>query len=118
MTIGGVSCGERSAVAQRGWQDWMSVGISTSGAITRQDFGKRLFYIPVVFNLMPTATVTSLETALKSAGKWGGITVVPDANDDLGIGAGGSVTLLFVQYGAEYIPNGYHRVSITFAYFA
>ena len=118
MTIGGVNCGERSNHARRGWRDWVSIGISTSGAVTRSDFGKREFDVPVNFNLLPTATAVSLETALQSAKKGGVVAVVPDSGDDLGIGASGSVNLVYMDYNATYVPVGYWNVTVLFKYFA
>ncbi|MEW6511883.1 MAG: hypothetical protein AB1428_13105 [Bacteroidota bacterium] len=118
MTIGGVSCGERSNQATRKWKDWVSIGISTSGAVTRTDFGKREYDVAINFNLLPTATVTSLETALQSAKKGGVVAVVPDSGDDLGIGASGSTNLVYMDYQAQYVPVGYWNVTILFKYYA
>jgi len=116
MTIAGVSLGERSAEAARDWQDWVSLGFSTAGVLTRYDFGKRLFPITVVFNQMIYATVQSLETALQTAKIGGTIAVVPDAGDDLGCGISGSTNMVFMGYHADFVGGGYWKVVINLQY--
>jgi hypothetical protein len=107
MTIGGVSCGERTTVALDQPRRWISAGISKSGAVSVTDFGKTVQEVPIVFRLMSESTKNSLKTALMtSTGVWGTVSITPDSGDDLQVGASGATNFIFLSFLAEYEAPG------------
>ena len=115
MTIGGVSCGARNTPAVDTPTKWVSAGISMNADVTRTDFGKKAQDIPVHFSLMTQTTKDSLKTALMdTAGPYGTVSVTPDTNDDLGIGASGAVNLIFLTFSAQYVAGDRWAVDVLF----
>lgn len=97
MTIGTVNMGTRSHPATDEPMRWISAGLSAAGDVTVFDFGRTQQDVPIYFRLKSDTQRTTLKTQLETTSKpWGLVSVTPDANDDLGIGASGAVNLYYV----------------------
>jgi len=113
MTIAGVNVGTRQPPSVDEPKKWFSVGVSMARDVVKLDFGGTEQDIPLYFGRLTTTLKNSLETALATADGTE-ITVVCDSGDDLGYGASGSVTLLYVgnSYRAQHRYGDYWEVSL------
>ena len=119
MTIGGVNCGARQPPAVNDPDQWISTGVSMARDSVQISFAGVDQLVKIHFSRMTQSTHDSLKTALETTAKPGGIVaVVPDSGDDLGIGAGGSVNLIYQKNGfrSTYLYGTYFAVDITLRY--
>jgi hypothetical protein len=113
MTIGGIDCGARQSPAVDNPTRWLSAGISMAGDVTVTDFNKKVQDIPIHFEQMTQTVKDNLKAALMDTAKpFGAVSVTPDVGDDLGIGASGATTLIFISYQATYLVGVLWNVDI------
>lgn len=98
MLIGAIDCGTRTAenIVISPVQ-WFSTGISLAGDVVTTHFNTKEQDITITWIGMQDSVKTSLETYLNDTIKaYGTVSVTPDANDDLGIGASGATNLTYI----------------------
>ena len=117
MTIGGTDYGTRSP-AQSVVDEprrWTAMGVSLARSVQTLDFGGTEQDVPVFFQLMTEANKNTLKSYLMSTVKpYGVVAITPDSGDDLGIGASGSVSLIFMNFKAQWVYGTSWDVSLLF----
>jgi hypothetical protein len=94
---------------------WSSIGISASGQVTALDFGVKEADIVVTFDGMSTSLKNSIKSYLMDTIKAGNtVSVVPDAGDDLGVGATGATNMSFISMSSTLEAYNAWTMTITF----